>query len=103
MRKAPTTKVCTCCKTEKPISEFYYSLSTDRYFGQCKVCVREKTTARWKADRFKDAKHLIDHIQNVKTSKRTSAFLKAVIRDGLKKEESLQKFCTVLRAVDFEA
>lgn len=33
-----TTKICTKCNTEKPLSEFYFRNDTQKYKNQCKAC-----------------------------------------------------------------
>lgn len=49
-REAPKSKVCTCCKQEKPIDSFYKKYPNSAgiwvYTSQCKECKREACRAK---------------------------------------------------------
>lgn len=46
-------KICSYCKQEKPLSEFYYDKSTNSYNYLCKECARKKDTEKRRAKGIK--------------------------------------------------
>lgn len=40
------SKICTKCKTDKPLSDYYFDKSDNRYRSACKVCYNKHTTMR---------------------------------------------------------
>ncbi len=46
-------KICTKCKTEKPIDEFYWRESRQNYSPKCKICWNEDTKNYNKGEKFK--------------------------------------------------
>ena len=37
-----TTKICTCCNTEKNLTEFYKRSDINKYRSHCKDCIANK-------------------------------------------------------------
>ena len=65
-----TTKICTCCNTEKSIKEFSIRTDTNKYRRQCKQCVYESTK------KFKNRKLLPKLTEDQKKQKRKEYYLK---------------------------
>jgi len=77
------TKVCTKCKTEKPIEEFYVRKKEPlRYFSACKECIRGEQRKRWKRSRTRLSRELEKDLlqQYFKTDVISNG--KVVMKDG---------------------
>jgi 5-methylcytosine-specific restriction endonuclease McrA len=68
-RKLMTSKICTKCKIEKAVSEFYFRSDSNRYILKCKECIKSDRRAYRKTEAYakvRDAYYADPEVKQVK-------------------------------------
>lgn len=47
------TKVCSLCKKEKEITEYYYNNTRQKYFSRCKQCIKKMSLSKYQENKEK--------------------------------------------------
>lgn len=67
-------KICTCCKTEKELNEFWFNKKQNRYHANCKICKYENSKKYINVSKEQkaiyDAKYRENHKEQLKISKK---------------------------------
>lgn len=107
-----THKICTDCKIDKPISEYYFNIKNGHkvLFSYCKKCDSKRSTA-WKKKNIKHAKeytrkYYLDHQDVMRQQARKSGYKRVYgitieqRDDILKKQNGICAICKVKLATD---
>lgn len=81
-----TTKICTKCATEKPLSEFHFKKDTQKYSTYCRSCTSEYN----KSYREKKKEQLKEYIKNYYNKNKATLNAKMRVRYIEKKDEYIQ-------------
>jgi 5-methylcytosine-specific restriction endonuclease McrA len=79
-------KICTKCKTEKPINEFYWRESRQNYSPKCKICWNEDTKEYNKGEKFKKYQNEYKRKKGLTPQQKIISNLRHRVYDLIKKE-----------------